>query len=371
MKLERTLLRLCFLFLLSLNSHDQEQEFVWFSSDDFQLQGKLQHEDTEAFQRLPLEMKSKVRERVWHLSENSSGLYLDFFTSSSSIEVTYEVSGVLAFPHMPATGVSGLDLYALDKKGIWHWVRGRYNFKEKLSYTFSGIESNTKEQIIAYRLYLPLYNTVKDLQIGIPKSENFDLIKVPEQNKPIVVYGTSIAQGACASRPGLAWTSILGRLLNQPVINLGFSGNGRLETEIVDFICKKTAALYILDCMPNFTSGQQLGPEQAKKRLRETILQIRKSQKDTPILLVEHAGYSDGALQKSRRKTYTQLNQATQEIFKQLQEDKIPGLYLLSKEELGLGIESFVDGTHPNDLGMVQYATAYEKIIRSIMENKN
>ena len=42
--------------------------------------------------------------------------------------------------------------------------------------------------------------------------------------------------GACASRPGMSISSILGRRLNRPVVNLGFSGNGKMEIPVADLI---------------------------------------------------------------------------------------------------------------------------------------
>src|SRR5690606_42059066 len=71
--------------------------------------------------------------------------------------------------------------------------------------------------------------------------------------KPIVVYGTSITQGACATRPGLAWTNIVGRALPNPIVNLGFSGNGRLEEPILELMKQEEAAVFILDCIPNLS----------------------------------------------------------------------------------------------------------------------
>ena len=84
--------------------------------------------------------------------------------------------------------------------------------------------------------------------------------------KPVVVYGTSIAQGACATRPGLAWTAILERKLDRPLINLGFSGSGQLEKSVIDLMAEIDAKLYILDCLPNLTSGAGFTDDEVEKR---------------------------------------------------------------------------------------------------------
>ena len=72
--------------------------------------------DTEDFfDRLPSGAKEKVRDRVWELSKNSAGLTIRFSTNSPEIVVRYKVTGNLAMSHMPATGVSGVDLYAVPQ----------------------------------------------------------------------------------------------------------------------------------------------------------------------------------------------------------------------------------------------------------------
>ena len=75
------------------------------------------------------------------------------------------------------------------------------------------------------KVYLPLYDGVKNIEIGIDSSS---FIIVPDRNleKPIIFYGTSITQGGCASRPGMAHTNIINRKLDRDILNFGFSGNG-------------------------------------------------------------------------------------------------------------------------------------------------
>ncbi|MEZ6091654.1 MAG: SGNH/GDSL hydrolase family protein [Pirellulaceae bacterium] len=76
-----------------------------------------------------------------------------------------------------------------------------------------------------YALYLPLYNGVDTMRIGVAEGSRFETMS--PRDKPIVFYGTSITHGACASRPGMVHTAILGRRFDMPVVNLGFSGNGK------------------------------------------------------------------------------------------------------------------------------------------------
>lgn len=321
--------------------------------------------------RLPAEAKDKVRKEVWDLSQDPAGMRFRFRTNAPAITVTYQVAGALQFPHMPATGVSGIDLYAKDTGPgpagrHWLWCGAKYSFGDTITYRFHDLAPGTaKDSTREYTLDLPLYNRVKWLELSVPEESRFEPLPA-RKNKPIVIYGTSIAQGGCASRPGMAWTAILQRNLDMPVINLGFSGNGRLENEVLEYITQVDARLYVLDCLPNLVPPAFPAAE-IKKRLVAAIKMLHTSHPAAPILLAEHAGYTDEGTNAVRKEQYRQANTALRETFDSLQKAGMTHLYLIPKKDFDLDIDATVDGTHPNDLGMLRYAEAYEKKIRRIL----
>ncbi|WEK18018.1 MAG: SGNH/GDSL hydrolase family protein [Candidatus Pedobacter colombiensis] len=313
------------------------------------------------YDRLPAKAASSVRKEVWNLSKNSAGLNLRFKSDAPEITIKYAVSGYMRMDHMPATGVSGVDLYAQDAKGKWLWAGGKYTFGDTVVYKYTNL--NTTDKVARdYTLYLPLYNTVKWMEISVPEQSVFTPLPVSTE-KPIVVYGTSIAQGGCASRAGLAWTSILSRRLNRPLVNLAFSGNGRLEKEVFELLPEIDASLYILDCLPNLTGA---GSEEIIKRVEATVAHLQSKKPGVPILLTEHDGYTDEGLNATRKQAYELANVALQTAFTKLKAKGVKNIYYLSKAAINQDIESMVDGTHPNDIGMMHYADAYEKVIRKI-----
>lgn len=315
------------------------------------------------FSRLPLRAKEKVRPEVWGLSEDCAGITVRFRTNASEIKVAYQVSGGISFPHMTSTGVSGLDLYTTDENGKAVWSAGAYSFGDTLKYKFNNLDSypaGSKGR--EYQLFLPLYNHVKWMEIGIPKEAELSWV-TPSAEKPIVVYGTSIAQGGCASRPGMAWTGILNRELPYPLINLGFSGNGMLEKEVLNFINEIDGRLYILDCLPNLISRPS--PEIETATLN-AVRQIR-AQHEAPILLVDHVGYTDGFVDKKKYDNYIRANIASKKAYDQLKKEGVQNIFHLTCEEINMPLDGMVDGIHPTDYGMRAYADAYEKIIRKIL----
>lgn len=309
------------------------------------------------YDRLPARAEKTVTPKVWNLSRQAAGLSIRFRTSAKEIVVRYTVEGALNMPHMPSTGVSGVDLYAIDANGAWKWAFGRYKFADTITYRFSALSDEARE----YRLYLPLYNNVKWMEIGTPGNDS--IIPMHKRaEKPIVIYGTSIAQGGCASRPGLAWTSLLDRQMDRQVINLGFSGNGKLDPAVTDLISEIDAKIYVLDCLPNLTSME---PAAIKERILTAVTTLRKKRQTTPILLVEHATSAIPTINATNECTIA--NKALEEAYEQLQATGIKQLYLLPASQIKLDQNGTVDGYHPGDAGMATYANAYEASLRSIL----
>lgn len=249
---------LVLLFLLSFAhlSYSQEKKSIkWWSpinSENPVISGQAWPNESESiYHRLPSRAEKDVRKEVWHLSKQTAGLSIRFWSNSDDIHVKYNVKGAVSLPHMPATGVSGVDLYSKTADGELLRFWGSYSIDKKSSYVFNiGDKSDSyAKHGREYQLFLPLYNEVDSLEIGVPEGQSFKIIS-PRKEKPVVVYGTSISQGACASRPGMAWTNILERRIERPVFNLGFSGNGRLEPEIIDLMTEIDAKVYVLDCLP-------------------------------------------------------------------------------------------------------------------------
>jgi hypothetical protein len=259
------------------------------------IEGQLwQNELKTPYDRLPARAEKLVRLPVWNLSQNTAGEQINFRTNAKKIVVRYVVEGALQMPHFPSTGVSGVDLYSVNNDGGWNWIGGRYSFKDTIVYTYDNplLDNARYASGRQYKLYLPLYNKVKWLEIGIPSTALLTPLPVRKE-KPIVIYGTSIAQGGCASRPGMAWTSILSRKLDQPIINLGFSGNGRLEKEIIDLLVETDARIFVLDCLPNLTDTATYPLAEVKRRIHESVRSIRQQHPQVPIVLTEYAVLKD------------------------------------------------------------------------------
>ncbi len=333
------------------------------------VEGQAWHGEVKApYDRLPARAEGKVREPVWNLSRHSADLMLRFYSDAPSITVRYGIKGGMAMWHMPSTGVSGVDMYAISSDGEWRWCRGKRTDGDTITYYFSQLTPNDRyhNKGREYRLYLPLYAQTTWLEIGVPGGAFLEPVPV-RKDKPIVVYGTSIAQGGCASRSGNGWVSMVGRRLDRPMINLAFSGNGRLEPEMIDFISEIDARVYILDCLPNLVDDVQYSVDTVSARILHAVRKLRSLHEVTPILLTEHAGYSDGIINEKRGIQYVRVNDILRNTFAQLKQEGVKDIYLLTNAMIDMSMDGTVDGTHPNDIGMLDYAVAYERMLRIIL----
>ncbi|OIQ40614.1 MAG: acetylhydrolase [Bacteroidetes bacterium MedPE-SWsnd-G1] len=349
---------------LSLQAQN-EKVTSWWSPEEsensvFLGQGWNTDELQSPYHRLPAKAESEVRSPVWNLSKHSAGLSIRFRSNSDNIKIKYNLSGALSMPHMPATGVSGMDLYKKTKDGNWERLWGSYKLDTISRYNFNNKDTSEfyKKFGAEYQLFLPLYNEVSNLEIGVDTDADFNLIP-KRKEKPVVVYGTSIAQGACATRPGMAWTNILSRRLDREVINLGFSGNGKMEPALGYLMTDIDAKVFYIDCLPNLTATDN------PFLLTINLVQILKEKyPNTPVVLVAHPGFSNNPTEKSNLDTDLQTAITT---LTSLGHKRI---YFLPREDLGLNFESFVDYVHPNDIGMTEYADGMEKIYRTLFREQ-
>ena len=338
--------------------HPAEEEFSV-------LEGRVSTDSGGFYHRLPAGARKHVPERVWTLSQNAAGLQIRFQTNADEIIIKYIVTENFQRPHMPVTGVSGVDLYVKTIDGEWLWCAGKFAFRDTVTFRFSNLVTNDQHvNNREYTLYLPLYNSVGWMEIAVPEECHFNPLTV-RNDKPLIVYGTSIAQGACSPRPGLAWTAILGRRLDRPVVNLGFSGSGELDKGLLDLMAKADAYLYILDCLPNMPPHKYT-EKALKQRIVDAVQLLQSRQPDIPILLADHGGFTNEGTNDVIKNEIGGMNRAFREVFDSLRLAGVKNIYRLTKEQIGQGIETTVDGIHPNALGMMRYAMAYEDKIREI-----
>lgn len=331
-----------FLFFVFIGRTQNQQKITYYPSNQFTMVGKIM-DTQQPFHRIDTLKYTTLSSQVKTRMTRSAGLAISFKTNSNAIYAKWCTTSKSTSAGMTPIAYRGLDLYA-KVDGKWQFVGvgrpsdGKNCSEDKIVANLSGVEQE-------YLLYLPVYSETTSLEIGV--SENA-LIVAGEQpfKKRIVVYGSSIVQGAGASRSGMSYPARMSRNTGFHFFNLGMSGVARMEEEVATMISEIDADMFILDCIPNSS------PREVTQRTQNLMKTIRKRHKEVPIVLmqgvVREIGYFD---QITGEKVKKQNTNAYDEFMK-LHNSGMKNIYFIFSDDfLGDDHEGTVDGTHPNDLG--------------------
>lgn len=326
-------------------------ELSWFDAKNLRVEGKGWTDTTGSYDRLPARAESFATDKVWGLSKNTASVCIHFVSNSREIHVEWDGGG--AMNHMAAAGNSGLDLYIRRGNDWVYKGTGRPN-TTRTQRKIATVYSDNPEE---YLLNLPLYHNLNTLEIGIKDGAYIAPAprRVGGDAKPIVFYGTSITQGGCSSRAGMCHVSILGRWMEREVINLGFSGAGRMEPELAGLFTELDPEVFVLECLPNLFQGE------VPDRVPAFVKILREKRPNMPILLVANPNLVDSH----------QENVNLKKVFDDFIKAGDKNLYYLASAPQVKGQENgTVDGIHMTDLGFFRLSKAYYPILFDIITNK-
>ncbi len=338
------------------------QNVVYTDASEFPVYGKISDETDARYERLPSALQGISRDPVWYLGRNSAGLFIRFRSNSTAIYARWESTFNNSMTHMTDTGTKGLDLYAMVD-GEWrHVCSAQPQGKTSESRIIGYMDPVERE----YMLYLSLYDGVSSLQIGVDEGAFISqpAVDSPSRSRPIVMYGTSILQGGCANRPGMAHTNIISRRLDKEVINLGFSGNALLDMEIAGLMASvEDPGLFVLDYAPNAYA------DMIDEKGEEFFRVIRDAHPDVPVIFIEDVIFPHSVFDNKIREEVLQKNKAQKRLFTRLKKSGEKKIYYISADGMiGDDGEATVDGIHFTDLGMMRYVDHVLPVIRKALK---
>ena len=332
-------------------------------------------ETLSAYTRLPSSIKDSIRTELWERGMNSAGIGVRFATNSKRIGVRYNLHSNFHMAHMADTGIKGTDLYiwveepgATNKEqgSVGHWAYVNTNRPTKDSIQSKVYVENMDGEMHECLIYLPLYDGVNWMEIGVDSDAVLMLPQLdnPRKSMRVVNYGTSIMHGGCASRTGMAATNIIQRELNIEMINLGVSGEGKLVYPMARVMAEiEDVVAYIIDPVPNCTQMM------CDTLTYDFIKIIRRARPHVPIIMVEGPMYPYAKFDSYFRDYLPAKNAAFRKNYERLKAEGDDHLYYVTCEGLtGPDEEGTVDGIHLTDLGFRAYADKLEAVLRQLIK---
>lgn len=344
--------------------HTDDQALNWFDCGNLRVLGQGWEELNGGYGRLPERCKKHLPDAVWKFGMQSSGISVHFCTDSPEVFVHWKTKFLTSSNHIADTAVSGLDLYA-RAEDHWLWLATARPSREAES--TNQLVRSAPPGVSEYLLYLPLFSAVRNIAVGLHRDACMyrpNASNVSTASRKVCFYGTSATQGASASRPGMTYPSILGRWLNFEPVNLGFSGNGRMDFAMAEYLAEIDCLAYVIDCASN------MSPQLMRSRGVPFVGDLHARRPNTPIVLVEFPCYPAAWFESSLLSRYTSRIQALRAVALRCPLEVLKQLHYAPADPTG-GIDAEASvANHPTDLGFMRIASMIAPVLRPIVEKE-
>ena len=337
-------------FKIETNIGEEDVVFYDVRRAPFAVYGLYDYKNQPDFKRCPDEVAHGTSTGVAYLYLNTAGGRVRFATDSRYIAIKAEMPSIAHMNHMPLTGSSAFDLYVDDPEtqstAFNHAFRPDYNITD-------GYESKKDfgtRKMRYVTINFPSYSHVKNLYIGLQQDARVEEGMPYRDQLPVVYYGSSITQGGCSSRPGNAYQNVISQRTNADFINLGFSGNGKGEDTIVNYMATIPMSAFVSDYDHNAPTPEHLLATHYK--LYEAI---RRAYPDIPYVMCSRPNfnaYSQGDIDRRN---------IIMDSYRKARERGDKNVYFVDGESMFRGPYAnmcTVDGCHPNDMGFALMADA-------------
>ncbi len=331
----------------------------------FSIHGFYQPENPGVFRRLPAEVARATSEKVWHLHTDTAGGRLRFVTDSPYIAVG-AVCPEKVFTSDRTAALCGASAFSFDLYADGEFVRVLWpkTIKTEGSVVHFALPEGRYEGSYDFKtrkmrqitLNFPTFCAISEVHIGLMPGSALLPAQPYRNKKSVVFYGSSITQGACASRPGNIYQNVLSRWLDMDYVNLGFASGAFAEDAIVDYLCGLSTPVLVFDYDHNAKT-----PEDLRATHLPALRKLCAAHPGTPIILLSkpnrHAGEAE-ALERVAviRESIAAMNAEGRE-----------NLYFVNGQEIFTALDAemmTIDDTHPTDLG--HYCMA--KALRPVLE---
>lgn len=340
-----------------------EPDIEWLNANEapFDLHGVFYSQEEGKYLRMPSGVAKSVSDGVAFLNTQTSGGRLRFITNSPYVAIKCVMPKVYPMEQYSIFGSYGFAIYENGKYAA-PLAPDAVSFVETKTekYAFQSICRFPDHLLQEMCLYFPLYNGVFELYIGVKKGSTVQTPTPYPLSRPVVFYGSSITQGGCASHAGNEYVAQLSRKLHFDYINLGFSGNGKGEPAIAEYIAKLHPSVLVLDYDYNAPDVEHL--QATHYGMYETF---RKENPTAPVVFISKPDFDTKPEEASKRRAVIYATYVKAKRNKDKRVYFIDGERLFGKEDRDA---CTVDRCHPNDLGFNRMATTIAPVLKKALK---
>lgn len=277
------------------------------------------------------------------LARNPTGQTINFTSNTSGIHICWILApGTESYPLWSADGVGGIDVYFRQVgESEWRWLGLGEAVNPNENMADFGMGSSADRE---FKVYLPSDRRLSLISIDIPSKFTMKPSPAPAE-KPVVVYGSSIEQGAGSSRPGMVWPAQFGRIIGHEVINLGFQQSCTMTEGMANLISQIDAAMLVIDCFPNMTSAQ------IEAQMFDFIDILASARPEMPIYVMQDRLQQAGGPHPYFIRAHEANKAAAMDALNELR-PLHSNIYWLPADNLMCGSsDGTIDGSHFNDFG--------------------
>ncbi len=333
-------------------SHAQEQ-LVYTDATELTLTGKLTVTD-DPYHRADLAAYPELTNTERTLLAYPSGVAVAFTTDSPTIGVRagYRVRNIR--PNWPEMATAGFDLF-IKRDGKWIWAACAVP-REDTALLVDNMDGSVKECL----LYLPMYSEPAVVEIGVAESARIAPMENPFRHR-VVFFGSSFTHGASTSRTGNSYPSQIGQSTGLGVINLGVSGNSKLQPVFAEILAAEDADAFVFDAFSN------PGAEMIEERFGPFVTRLREAHPGKPLIFLQTIYRERGNFDLKTREAEERKRAAARRVVTEAMKTDRDIYFIDVKSPTGTDHKTSADGTHPSDLGYFRWANAVQPQISKIL----
>ena len=329
--------------------------FYDVKKEPFEIFGLYEPKTYGKYCRIPEDVARATSARVSELYSNTAGGRIRFKTDSDVLVIRAKVRTGLTFHTTPAMRV-GFDVYIDRPQGA---ICLGCTKPDPFSITEYEVAYNLGAGEKELTVNMPLYGDVIDVKLGLREGATVSAHTPYKYNTPIVFYGSSITQGACASRPGRCYEAMISRKYDVNFTNLGFSGACCAEEAIVDHLATLQMSAFVSDYDHNAPNVEHL--RATHHRLYE---KIREKHPDIPYFMITKPDFRFNKDCMDRRA-------AVMESYLKAYNGGDKNVYFIDGSAFFNGApisDLTLDCCHPNDEGFGRMAAYIGDVIAKVMD---